>query len=319
MISNGRDSQTLMKPEKNGSHWALPAGAEFLHIGFTTQPTPEQKVWFKFPAGVGQTAVLLASDPAASVSPNELIVLTVPASEIRLTEHEEEAMMNQLRSWVDTKSQELEPASLMMTLQGARIFWKPGRVAIFAPADRLKSVCNAVVEASYYEAELTSVEQQLNESWPQLEADMPLAFEFQEKAIGRRKQLQKQFQQSLLIRGRLSRIAPHVHCPHVHPPTLASQVGERLRERTRMVHRHESLGEQLEVFERVYELCGDRASNYMLTRSGNILEWVIILLLLTQILFSGFEILTSYQETPATNQVTTEVQATTDAQRTDGQ
>ena len=314
MISNGRDSQTLLKPEKNGSHWALPAGTEILRIGFTTQPRAEQKVLFRFPSGVGQTAVLLASDPAASVSPNELTVLSVPAPEIRLTEHEEEAMMHHLRHWVDAKSQEHEPASLMMTLQGARIFWKPGRVAIFAPVERLKSVCDAVVEASYYEAELSSIEHELNTSWPQLEADMPLAFEFQEKAIGRRKQLQKQFQQSLLIRGRLSRIAPHVHSPHVHPPTLASQVGERLRERTRMVHRHESLGEQLEVFERVYELCGDRASNYMLTRSGNILEWVIILLLLTQILFSGFEILTSYEETPASNQITTEVQTTMDGQ-----
>ena len=31
------------------------------------------------------------------------------------------------------------------------------------------------------------------------------------------------------------------------------------------------LGEQIEVFERVYELCGQRASDFMLTRSGNLL------------------------------------------------
>ena len=36
-----------------------------------------------------------------------------------------------------------------------------------------------------------------------------------------------------------------------------------------------------------------RVSDYTLTRSANALEWVIIVLLLIQILFSAFDLLTS--------------------------
>jgi uncharacterized Rmd1/YagE family protein len=70
-------------------------------------------------------------------------------------------------------------------------------------------------------------------------------------------------------------------------------VAERFRDRTRVTHRHESLDEQLQVFERVYESCGQRASDFMLTRSGNTLEWIIILLLAGQTLLLVFDILSN--------------------------
>ena len=60
-----------------------------------------------------------------------------------------------------------------------------------------------------------------------------------------------------------------------------------------MVDRCEFLDEQIEVFEKVYDSCGQRASDFMLNRSSNMLEWIIIVLLSTQILLTGFEILTS--------------------------
>ena len=316
MIKNGRDTQGIMMPEKNSGPSSLPAGAEIQRIDFTTQPAASQKVLVAFPPAIGRWAVLLSTDPAEGlpVAANELLVLTVAANVTSLSEHEEAELMTQLKDWVDSGQSDLEPASLMMTLQGARIFWSPGRIALLAPEERLETVCAALVEASFYEGELRTIEQTLTDGWPQLETDLPLAFEFQEKSIGKRKKLQQQFQQSLLLRAQLARISPHVHCPHLHPPTLASQVGERVRERTRMVHRHESLSDQLEVFERVYELCGERASNFMLTRSGNILEWIIILLLLTQILFGCFEILTNLGDTSTTTPVTSEVQVTSEGQ-----
>jgi len=39
------------------------------------------------------------------------------------------------------------------------------------------------------------------------------------------------------------------------------------------------LGGQLDLFERVYELCGHRASEFTLSRKSLTLEWVIIVLL----------------------------------------
>ncbi len=150
-----------------------------------------------------------------------------------------------------------------------------------------------MVEVYYYESELKRIERALGECWPAMEADIPLAYEFQENSLGKQKSLQQRFQQVAMLRARLARLGPFVYSPHLHPPTLASQIAERFRERTRMMHRHEFLGEQLEVFEHVYEMCGQRSSDFKLARTGHMLEWTIILLLVAQLLLSAFESITS--------------------------
>lgn len=245
---------------------------------------------FQFPLPIHRQAVLVSSEPdqQQSVSAGDLLLLKVPAINQETAE-----LLGNVREWVDAAAAENHSPSHLLTFQGAQIFWSDRRVAVLAPADRLESISTALIEVSYYDQELHDIERTLGENWPQLEADMTLAFEFDQGSISKRPQLLQRFRQIHRIRARLAQIAPHVYCPHVHPPTLASQIRERLRERTRMVHRHEYLDEQIEVFENVYEMCGQRTSDFMLTRSGNTLEWAIIVLLFVQILLSGFEILTS--------------------------
>jgi hypothetical protein len=215
-------------------------------------------------------------------------LLTVP-----LESQEDLELLANVRAWVEANTANHHLPSHMMTLQGAQIVWSAKRIAVLAPANRLETIRKALVQAAFYEAELAEIERALGAAWPQWEADLPLAFEFDERSLAKRKQLKQRFRDVLLLRARHARIAPQVHAPHLHPATLASQVEERFRERTRLVHRHEFAGEQLEVFEKVYENCSQRASDFVLTRSSNTLEWVIIVLLLAQILFSMFEIVTS--------------------------
>jgi uncharacterized Rmd1/YagE family protein len=62
-----------------------------------------------------------------------------------------------------------------------------------------------------------------------------------------------------------------------------------------MLHRHEILDDQLEAFERVYETCGQRISDFVQSRTGHILEWIIIILLTLQMVIWGVEILTSLE------------------------
>jgi uncharacterized Rmd1/YagE family protein len=68
----------------------------------------------------------------------------------------------------------------------------------------------------------------------------------------------------------------------VYPPTLASQVGERLRERLRLQERLEASGGRLEAQERVFELCSQRLTEFSLARRGHTLEWIIIVFLAAQ-------------------------------------
>lgn len=92
---------------------------------------------------------------------------------------------------------------------------------------------------------------------------------------------------------RFARLVPCVLVPHVHPPTLASQIGERLRERTRMADRLELVEGKLESQEHIYELCSHRTSEFMVARKGHHLEWVIIILLLVQTVLLMLDLLSS--------------------------
>ncbi len=271
----------------------LPFGSEIVPVDFTNERGTAQRLLVALPNAFHTYAVLANSDNLLRVdhaqqSPTQFEFLTIPTAN-----HQTPELQSVATDWVDAASQNSSVPMHMMTLQGAQVFWNESRVAILAPAERLESLRQALIEVCWYDAELSELERKLGDSWPHLEADAPLAFTFEEKSLSRRSELQQRFQRIVEIRSRQTCLSPHVHCPHLHPPTLASQVNERFRERTRLFHRHEILGQQLEVFERTYEAIGQRSSDFIQSRIGHMLEWIIIVLLVTQILIWGFEILTS--------------------------
>ena len=183
----------------------------------------------------------------------------------------------QVEEWV-RESPAAGPA-LMVLLHGAQVFWKADRAGLVVQPDRMEALLPALVEFTHYERALRRIETDIARGWPNLETDSPLAFEFNEQAVPRRAELSGRFQQAIALRAALSRLAPHLHRPALHPATLASQIGERLRERARLTERMEAALGQLEVVEKVYEMCAQRTSEFMLSHSHTILEWIIIILL----------------------------------------
>lgn len=275
----------------------LPEGAVLQRIAFTPKPLAGQEVLLSFLPPINQNAVILANDAASIEGQKEVLTLLVIPIFPRTSDVQSQGSPNeslgQVQHWVEASEGSNASAAQWMTFQGTQICWTPHRCAILGAPERLDSLRLAVVEVYYYESELRRIERALGESWPAMETDIPLAFEFHENSLGKQKSLQQRFQQVAILRARLARLGPFVYSPHLHPPTLASQIAERFRERTRMMHRHEFLGEQLEVFERVYEMCGQRSSDFKLARTGHMLEWTIILLLVAQLLLSAFDSITS--------------------------
>ena len=216
-----------------------------------------------------------------------LALLMLPCADRDDTESLERA-----RAWVDGGSDSAQKC-LLISLQGAQILWAPGRAAVLAPADRLPAARPALIEFSQHESALRGIERAVEAGWPDLEADSPLAFDFHEKALGRREELARRFQQVIGLRSRLARLIPLVHRPLIHPPTLASQISERLRQRTRLIDRLEFIGRQIEVFDHVYEMCSQRASDYMHSRKGHRLEMIIIVMLGAQFILQIVELLSS--------------------------
>ena len=275
----------------------LPEGAVLQRIAFTDKPLAGQEVLLSFLPPINQYAVILGNDAASIEGQKEVLTLLVIPISPSATDVQSQGSPNeslgQVQHWVEASEGSNATAAQWMTFQGTQICWTPHRCAILGAPERLESLRLAVVEVYYYESELRRIERALGESWPAMETDIPLAYEFHENSLGKQKSLQQRFQQVAMLRARLARLGPFVYSPHLHPPTLASQIAERFRERTRMMHRHEFLGEQLEVFEHVYEMCGQRSSDFKLARTGHMLEWTIILLLVAQLLLSAFESITS--------------------------
>lgn len=281
-----------------------PAGAEIVELELVSTVPAGAEVWAEFAdlepgKAVVRRRALAIHESDFHESPGKLVVMSVASSP-------EESLdaIERLATWLDStaafpgsSTTFALPRSILLTLHGARLLWRPGRIAVFAPTERLATILPAIVEASIRESELRSLEQAIETRWGQVGSDSALAFSFGERDVRRRTELSQRFQELVALRTRLVRLTPHIEVPHVFPPTLASQIAERLRERTRMSDRLELLEGKLEAQERVYELCGQRASEFMLARTGHHLEWAIILLLLTQTALLVIELLSSGKTT----------------------
>ncbi|MCA8988854.1 MAG: hypothetical protein KDA78_14490 [Planctomycetaceae bacterium] len=234
----------------------------------------------------------------------ELWLLKIPGQYLT-----EDFPVEAVHTWMASQGAMADEGQQLLTFHGTQIVWSAHCIAIMADDSVMESVVRSCLEHLYYLRELNRIEAELQEMWPQAEQDVSMAFEFNQSQLLKRPNLKQRFQQALLMQGRLSRMSSRINRPYLYPPTLASQIGERLCERLQLAHRHECLCDQLEILNGLYEQCSQRASDFVLTRSGNQLEWIIIILLLAQILLSGFDMLTSLETTATT---TTATPATSD-------
>lgn len=268
----------------NGSaravHW--PDGTAIHPVAFVSDRKTEHRLIGELPPSLNRRAIALP--PGVKQTP-ELELLSIPCDN-----PDDGDWCDRAREWVAVSG---TTAVQTITFQGAVLVWGIGRAAVLAPASRLPALEAVLAEVAHYEAELRETETRLGELWPELEADAGPAFDFDDKAARQHDRLAKRYGQLLGLRARLTRVLPYVLTPHVYPPTLASQVSERLRERLRQRHRVEMIQEQLEVFERVYDTLGQKASDYKLARKGHVLEMVIIVMLAAQLVLSLFAIMTA--------------------------
>lgn len=226
---------------------------------------------------------------AASVMEMPMTILLMPLAGEALLEDVEE-----VREWlrglpVDTPTHQPQ----WLSLQHVQMVWHPRCLALWVDPQREEKVLAALWSCHQLECGLTQLEAEVESGWGSADEDTPLAFEFNSDAIPRRSQLATRFQRVVRWRARHARFVSKVVVPHVFPPTIASQLGERFRERFRMEDRVEHLQVKLEAQSHVYELCSQRSSEYMVARTGHILEWVIIILLAAQTLFWLVDLMTA--------------------------
>lgn len=206
---------------------------------------------------------------------------------------DESKWLDEAREWCERGAPQTAKKPTFISLHGVDILWGNTRAVIRAPQDKLPTVRKAVIEFAFVERELAGVEEAIGKGWSSLEEDAPLAYQFKEQAVSRKDSLGERFRNVVSIRARLSKLIPLAVQAAQYPPTLESQTAERLRERMRIEDRLDVAERQLEAFERVYDMCGQRSSDFMLARSGHILEWIIIILLAVQTILTVIDLMSS--------------------------
>jgi hypothetical protein len=271
-----------------------PPDATGHHIRFVEQSSDGQAAFMEFvdpgPAWAVRVAAAPEAGPDGAAGPDgrddALEVRTVPG---RPGDHPGAA--DELAAWVLEAHQPGTAAPITVTLHNTQVVWHRARAAVLAPPERMEALLLAVVEFGFYERELGRLERTVAESWPQLEADTPLAFEVTAGDADRLEGVGRQARRMLAARMKHARLAPRLQRPGAHLSSLANQLGERLREHARVEDRLEHLAGQLEVFDRVYELSSQRASEFRIARQEKTLEWVIIVLLAAETLLLFIEVL----------------------------
>lgn len=205
--------------------------------------------------------------------------------------------LDRARTWVREAAagNERPPLELpvQLRLYGVDVIWSPSKVAAVAAAERFAIVRDAIYDFTATEAELSIIEQQIDAAWPDYERDLPLAYGFSETTAQLRDGLQDRYGRVMSLAGRLARISRRIHEPAPQPPTLAGQIGERLRERLRLADREEAADGCLEVLTAHYEACGQRASDFAIARRESLLSWTIIILLAMETILLAVDLLSA--------------------------
>ncbi len=186
---------------------------------------------------------------------------------------------------------------VLIPLYGCHVIWAPARGAVLGPTGRLDQLQVSLLEFAGCEADLADLELRCNRLLAATEGDAAAAFEFDERGPDRRAELASRFQEAVAVRRGLAALGPAVHVPPVHPPTLASQLAERLRDRTRLPERHELVTDRADFVLQIYEACGQRASEAAIARRQMGLEWAIIVILVAQLALMIVELLASRNST----------------------
>jgi hypothetical protein len=246
-----------------------------------SDPTPRLAVCFDNGQGTPDTGY---GAPAA----DGIDVLTMTESPKDQTVRNDE-----LLKWVAEPALPGAAPPIVITVHGAQIIWGFGRAAVLAAPDRVEMYFLATVEFCYYENELRKLECETADGWAALQADTPLAHDVSRYDAERFEAIAVRTEQTLGRRIRLARLSPHLSRARTHLSPLANQLTERLREKTSVEERIESLGGQLDVCERILECSSQRISDYKSARQSHILEWVIIVLLATETLLLLISVLST--------------------------
>ncbi len=197
------------------------------------------------------------------------------------TEDPIESHFNDCIAWINTGQSCDKP--IVLELYGTLVVWTQIRMVLVTAPRHFKKAEQAILDFTTTAFEVGAIEHALPSAWEHYEKDLPNGFLFHDSDKESAAALAHRYKQAMSLAGKLSKLSPRIHLAPEHPPTLAGQLGERLRDRSRLVDREEFASEQLDTIIRLYETTGQRVSEYVLAQREYVLIWAIVFLLTAEI------------------------------------
>jgi len=247
------------------------------HIHFVDDISGDDLVLMSFQNPSQRYAVLAESAGTASGDVLEVTFLPPPTTPQATANHSS-------WEWMDMADNQSVPPPIHIKVRGIELMWRPGRSVLQCDSQNVEALLSALVEFAHYECELRRIEEEIAGSWTELELDKSLAFEVTTSDLQRSLAVGSRMNRVLQRRIRLARIEPTLYQPGTSLTQMGQKLGEELREKARIESRLETVDAQLEVFESVYEMCGQRMGEHRAARQEHVLEWIIIVLLTAEML-----------------------------------
>jgi hypothetical protein len=187
-------------------------------------------------------------------------------------------------SWLAKASAPATPPPVYVKYRGVELMWRPGRAVLQCDPEQTESLLSALVEFAYYESELRRIESEIAAAWAELEQDKGLAFNVTRADLKRGEVVGGRMSRALERRIRMARIEPHLYEPDAGSPAASQKLGAELRDKARIESRLETVDAQIEVFEDIYEMGGQRMGEFRASQEEHVLEWIIIILLAGELL-----------------------------------
>jgi len=188
------------------------------------------------------------------------------------------------KNWFESFENDSRSPTITIKLRGAEVLWRPGRAMLQCDAEQTMPLLKAIVDFNYFENELRKIESEIAAGWADLEADKRLAYQVKPLDLELTEIIGRRMDQTLQRRIRHARIEPRLYAPDLQLSPGGQKLGEEMREKACVEDRSETVDSQMEVFEHVYEMCSQRMGEFRDSRQGHTLEWVIIILLGSEVI-----------------------------------
>jgi hypothetical protein len=254
----------------------------------------ERRILFVEAVGGDDIVLMTFNDPspryAISVATSATPVRKVP-SDLRGNEFEvtllplsaATQMAAAEAEWL-AKPNDVGTPPIQIKYRGVELIWHPGRALLHCDPEQAELLLSALVEFAFYEGELRRIENEVAAAWPELEQDKGLAFNVTRADLKRSEVVGGRMSRALDRRIRMARIEPHLYQPDTALPAASQKLGEELRDKARIESRLETIDAQIEVFEDIYEMGGQRMGEFRASTEEHVLEWIIIILLAGELL-----------------------------------